>query len=151
MKPNPSGPPKYPLGTLAVYGPDNQLATKLVATVFTRLGQREPDEMHRWVTHAGDVRRDRVIGEQVIAFFKKHGVRQTVMTERIIGCAHEEGVDYPLGAVCPHCPFWANVDRFTHEPKPAPLSSESRTKVGRNDLCPCGSRKKYKKCCGASK
>ncbi len=24
-------------------------------------------------------------------------------------------------------------------------------KVGRNDLCPCGSGKKYKKCCGASK
>ena len=23
-------------------------------------------------------------------------------------------------------------------------------KVGRNDLCPCGSGKKYKKCCGAS-
>ena len=22
-------------------------------------------------------------------------------------------------------------------------------KAGRNDLCPCGSRKKYKKCCGA--
>jgi preprotein translocase subunit SecA len=22
-------------------------------------------------------------------------------------------------------------------------------KVGRNDLCPCGSGKKYKKCCGA--
>jgi uncharacterized protein YecA (UPF0149 family) len=21
-------------------------------------------------------------------------------------------------------------------------------KIGRNDLCPCGSRKKYKKCCG---
>ncbi|MDR3515667.1 MAG: YchJ family protein [Azospirillaceae bacterium] len=24
------------------------------------------------------------------------------------------------------------------------------TKVGRNDLCPCGSGKKYKKCCGAA-
>jgi len=23
-------------------------------------------------------------------------------------------------------------------------------KVGRNDLCPCGSGKKYKKCCGAN-
>lgn len=23
-------------------------------------------------------------------------------------------------------------------------------KVGRNDLCPCGSGKKYKKCCGAT-
>ena len=25
------------------------------------------------------------------------------------------------------------------------------TKIGRNDLCPCGSGKKYKKCCGANK
>jgi preprotein translocase subunit SecA len=24
-------------------------------------------------------------------------------------------------------------------------------KVGRNDTCPCGSGKKYKKCCGAGK
>ncbi|MCL2166154.1 MAG: SEC-C metal-binding domain-containing protein [Clostridiales bacterium] len=23
-------------------------------------------------------------------------------------------------------------------------------KIGRNDLCPCGSGKKYKKCCGKS-
>jgi uncharacterized protein YecA (UPF0149 family) len=23
-------------------------------------------------------------------------------------------------------------------------------KVGRNDLCPCGSGKKYKKCCGVA-
>ncbi|HZK20588.1 MAG TPA: YchJ family metal-binding protein [Treponemataceae bacterium] len=25
----------------------------------------------------------------------------------------------------------------------------ARKKVGRNDLCPCGSEKKYKKCCGS--
>ncbi|HEX6989211.1 MAG TPA: preprotein translocase subunit SecA [Bacillota bacterium] len=30
-------------------------------------------------------------------------------------------------------------------PRPAPVRSE---KVGRNDPCPCGSGKKYKKCCG---
>jgi uncharacterized protein YecA (UPF0149 family) len=24
-------------------------------------------------------------------------------------------------------------------------------KVGRNDMCPCGSGKKYKKCCGKDK
>ena len=30
---------------------------------------------------------------------------------------------------------------------PIPMQSE---KVGRNDACPCGSGKKYKKCCGAS-
>ena len=27
--------------------------------------------------------------------------------------------------------------------------AQSADKVGRNDLCPCGSGKKYKKCCGA--
>jgi preprotein translocase subunit SecA len=27
----------------------------------------------------------------------------------------------------------------------------SSGRVGRNDLCPCGSGKKYKKCCGAEK
>ena len=32
------------------------------------------------------------------------------------------------------------------EKKPA---QNKRDKVGRNDLCPCGSGKKYKKCCGA--
>jgi preprotein translocase subunit SecA len=31
-------------------------------------------------------------------------------------------------------------------PKPAPVRKEAR--VGRNDPCPCGSGKKYKKCCG---
>ena len=28
------------------------------------------------------------------------------------------------------------------------IDSGTRTKVGRNDPCPCGSGKKYKKCCG---
>jgi uncharacterized protein YecA (UPF0149 family) len=27
------------------------------------------------------------------------------------------------------------------------ISDSPTTKVGRNDLCPCGSGKKYKKCC----
>ncbi|MCU0656380.1 MAG: SEC-C domain-containing protein [Polyangiaceae bacterium] len=31
---------------------------------------------------------------------------------------------------------------------PAPVQS-AHLKVGRNDACPCGSGKKYKKCCGA--
>jgi hypothetical protein len=40
-----------------------------------------------------------------------------------------------------------NADRYAdafEEP-----ASSAQTKVGRNDPCPCGSGKKYKKCCGA--
>jgi preprotein translocase subunit SecA len=36
------------------------------------------------------------------------------------------------------------------QPRPAPpRQPERRQKVGRNDPCPCGSGKKFKKCCGA--
>lgn len=34
-------------------------------------------------------------------------------------------------------------------PRPAPYVAPQ--KIGRNDTCPCGSGKKYKKCCGATK
>lgn len=32
----------------------------------------------------------------------------------------------------------------------APESGRSTPKIGRNDPCPCGSGRKYKKCCGAA-
>jgi uncharacterized protein YecA (UPF0149 family) len=35
-------------------------------------------------------------------------------------------------------------------PRKIVLTQRTSTKVGRNDPCPCGSGKKYKKCCGAS-
>jgi len=39
----------------------------------------------------------------------------------------------------------SDLERALHPPKP--ILAE---KVGRNEYCPCGSGKKYKKCCGAS-
>jgi uncharacterized protein len=38
------------------------------------------------------------------------------------------------------------ADAGSHSPEPR----RTATKVGRNDLCPCGSGKKYKKCCGSA-
>ncbi len=34
-----------------------------------------------------------------------------------------------------------------HAPPPEPVRREA-PKVGRNEACPCGSGKKFKKCCG---
>ena len=47
--------------------------------------------------------------------------------------------------------FWRNHDRLLLAARAgmnSPLLREA-TKVGRNEPCPCGSGKKYKKCCGA--
>jgi hypothetical protein len=105
----------YPIATIAFYGPDDKLATKVVVSVFLR-ESNEPDFLERWFSKGDiDVREDLDIGEQILAFLKPHAPHSTVMTEGIIGCPHEEGVDYPHGASCPHCPFWAGRDRFTHE------------------------------------
>jgi len=34
--------------------------------------------------------------------------------------------------------------------KKKPVVKKAAEKIGRNDPCPCGSGKKYKKCCGAN-
>jgi hypothetical protein len=113
------------IGTLMAYGPDNTRATKLVAAVFSRPETSEAEALHRWFVDAGDVRHDATIAAEVAAFFKQYGVKETAVSDRITGCPHEEGVDYPMGRICPRCPFWANIDRFTHEPivLPAPTRS----------------------------
>ena len=49
----------------------------------------------------------------MLAFVAKHGARTVVAADRIIGCPHEESVDYPEGEWCPECPFWIGRDRFT--------------------------------------
>jgi len=132
---------QYPLGTVAVYGPTDKLATKLVASVFPT-ARLELNAIRKWTTNQGDIRENAAIRDELSAFLKENNVAHAVVTEEILGCPHEEGVDYPVGTVCPHCPFWAKRPRFAQR-TPTPKS------VGRNDPCPCGSGKKHKKCCGA--
>lgn len=37
---------------------------------------------------------------------------------------------------------------YYSEALPLDLTIKNESKIGRNDVCPCGSGKKYKKCCG---
>lgn len=46
-------------------------------------------------------------------FIDQHAARTVVVADRIIGCPHEEGIDYPEGQTCPDCPFWATRDRWS--------------------------------------
>jgi hypothetical protein len=120
---------RYPLATIAAYGPDNRLATKLVVSVLDRPDQHDPSAMRTWTTQMVDARRDPAIAAEVTEFLRQQGVRESVTADRIIGCPHEEGVDYPLGRACPRCPFWAGIDRFTHEPIPVAVAKMSPAEV----------------------
>ncbi len=103
----------YPVGTIACYGPDDRRATKLVVSIVEHDGAN-PSEIRKWYTEDGDVRDTLEITEETVGFLERHGARSVVMPDRIIGCPHEEGIDYE-GQTCPQCPFWANRDRWTGE------------------------------------
>ena len=100
----------YPLGTVAFYGPDDLRATKVAVGIVRREGE-QVREMEKWFSDISDVRDDDLIGNQVLAFLQKHTVRTVVVGAVILGCPHEEGIDYPEGAVCPKCPYWAGRER----------------------------------------
>jgi hypothetical protein len=103
----------YPVATVALYGPTDEKATKLVVGIVLHEGA-EPDEMRKWHS-AEDIRKDLDLYDEVLEFIKSHEVRSVAMTDRIIGCPHEEGIDYPDGESCPECPFWHGRDRFSGE------------------------------------
>jgi hypothetical protein len=102
----------YPVATVAYYGPDDKRATK-VAVGIVNTEDMEPGVLERWFSETSDVRTDTEILGAIVRFIEKHGAKSIVAADRIIGCPHEEGIDYPDGDVCPQCPFWANRDRWS--------------------------------------
>lgn len=105
----------FPIATVAWYGPNDEFASKVVVGIVLSEKKPEPTYLEKWFSDDLDVRLDVDILHQILQYIADHDVHRVVMMERIIGCPHEEGIDYPLGEKCPLCPFWANIDRWTGE------------------------------------
>ena len=99
---------------MAYYGADASKATKVAVGIISGEG-READPLERWRSTDSDVRFDQDICGSVLEFITAHHVKSVVLSPGIIGCPHEEGVDYPLGQKCPACLYWADKDRWTGE------------------------------------
>jgi hypothetical protein len=94
---------KFPLGTIAYYGPDDRSVTKIVAAVMADI-QTDPI-LKKWVGH--NIAQNAEIVAEIGKFFQDNQVQNVVMTEGIVGCPHEEGIDFPTGESCPQCPYWS--------------------------------------------
>src|SRR5215475_2388036 len=105
----------WPVATIAFYGPDASRATKAVVSIIPN-EHAEPSEMRDWQIVHGDVRNKPEIAAEMMAFMQTHGVKSTVMTDGLLGCPHQECIDYE-GEYCPDqaCGFWHGRDRFTHK------------------------------------
>ncbi len=101
----------YPIATIAHYGPNDKKATKVVASIVAYEGA-EPEPMKKWFSE-NDVTNDKDIKKEILEFLSNNKVTSVVMPDRIIGCPHEEGIDYPEGQSCSQCPYWENRDRWS--------------------------------------
>lgn len=101
----------YPVATIAFYGPTDKKATKIVVGIVVH-EDAGAEPLRKWFSET-DVRNDHVVLEEALDFIREQDAQSVVMVDRIIGCPHEEGIDYAEGGYCPQCPFWKNRDRWT--------------------------------------
>src|ERR1700677_1682417 len=87
----------WPLATVALYGPDDSTATKLTVGIVPT-EDPEATDLRRWFSKGQtDIRDDIRVTEEGLAFITDAGPKSGVMTDQIIGCPHEEGIDYEIG------------------------------------------------------
>jgi hypothetical protein len=104
----------YPVATIAFYGPDEKKASKAVLGIFP--SNASTVQLHKWFRESPDtdLRCDIKLKDALIEIIRRERVRSVAMLEEINGCPHE-GIDYPVGEVCPECPFWAHRQRPVEE------------------------------------
>jgi len=116
----------YPLATVALY-PDDRAATKFTVGIVPA-EHADATELRRWFSDGADIRNDADIAEEVLAFVAAAGARSVVMTDTIIGCPHEKGIDYQGQPVpCAHFGRDAIVgpeSAHTREPLQKPSASD---------------------------
>ena len=101
----------WPIATVAFYGPNLSQATKAAVGIVPS-ENAEAEELRAWKVDHGDIRSDPAIASEILEFLEEHQVRSVAISDGIIGCPHQEGIDYE-GEWCPICVFWHGRDRFT--------------------------------------
>ena len=101
----------WPVATIAFYGPDLSRASKVAVGIVPFQGA-DASALQDWRSDDADVRTDAVIAQEILDYIEMHGALSVVIADGIIGCPHQEGIDY-TGPWCPNCDFWRGRDRFT--------------------------------------
>src|SRR6266404_622534 len=100
----------WPIATIAFYGPNLHQATKTAVGIVPS-ENAEVEELRAWIVDRGDIRGDPGIAREILEFIEEHQVRSVAISDGIIGCPHQQGIDYE-GEWCPVCEFWHGRDRF---------------------------------------
>ncbi|WP_349665572.1 hypothetical protein [Echinimonas agarilytica] len=102
----------YPLIAVAYYGPDDQTATKVVLEFVAEEGAAPQIESF---TTGSDIRKDEVVQTTILKIIERAQAKTVTQTDSVVGCPHQEGVDFMAGGDCPFCTFWQGKPRYTGE------------------------------------
>ncbi len=102
----------FPIATIAYYGSSNKIATKIACGIIKFEGA-DVEPMKKWLSTM-EIRNSEKVLSEVLSFIGEQEVKSVIVNEQIMGCPHEEGIDYEEGKSCPKCSYWAGRDRFTY-------------------------------------
>jgi hypothetical protein len=83
----------WPLATVAFYGPNLDQATKIAVGIVPTENAKVA-ELRDWKVDSGDIRTDPGIAREILEFIDERQVLSVAMTDGIIGCPHQQGIDY---------------------------------------------------------
>jgi hypothetical protein len=101
----------YPIGTISYYGPTDNFATKVSVGIVDDIDN--VISLERWFSEDTDIRGMEEINSKILQYLTLHKVKSVAIPDKIIGCPHEEGIDYPENTNCTKCSFWKNRDRWS--------------------------------------
>src|SRR5215472_12265314 len=83
----------WPIATIAFYGPNLDQATKAAVGIVPS-ENAEVEELRAWKVDDGEIRADPRIAREISEFIEERQVLSVAMTDGIIDCPHQEGIDY---------------------------------------------------------
>ncbi len=92
----------FPLATITYHGPSPAKANKIIVGIL-KSKEYEPI-VKEWMGE--DIAEDVFSAREISLFLKEHEVARVLTSEWVLSCPHKEGVDFPPGEDCPHCPEW---------------------------------------------
>ena len=75
-------------------------------------------------------------------------VRTVARAEEIVAYCDERGWKVIVGVEPAETEDVSDFEKLINSTRPPESTFRSEPKIGRNEPCPCGSGKKFKKCCG---
>ncbi|MBT5338572.1 preprotein translocase subunit SecA [Candidatus Falkowbacteria bacterium] len=110
-------------------------------------GQRDPLIEFKKETYRMFMELQNLIQRQVVYSIYKVGITSK-MTNSIMDTDQQQTSNIKSSGQFKNADPYANVKKGDAPVVESKVKNEEGDKVGRNDPCPCGSGKKYKKCCG---